>query len=324
MFLLLVLRVICLEKEMNHMDFRQLEYIIRIAEERNITRAAEKLFLTQSALNQHLLKLEKELGTRLFVRTRSDWHPTEAGEIYLKNAKKILGIQKETYNRIGDLTHSAAGHLSIGLTPERGISMFAAIYPDFHARYPDAALEPLELNVQEQLRMIREEKLDLGFLTLKERPASGYHFIHLMEEELLLAVPASHPLAKSEGAAGSRKKSLSLADFAESPFVLLPKNSTIRDIVDPMFREAGFLPKILFETRSNQTVLHMVEAGLCCAIIPESYALDSASAVYFSLPGRPSWEVAACYKKGTYFSAAAREIVEMAREYWGLTPLKFH
>ena len=64
------------------MDTKQIEYILKIAEEGNITHAAEKLFLTQPALNQQLLRLEKELGTRLFVRSRTDWRPTEAWSIW--------------------------------------------------------------------------------------------------------------------------------------------------------------------------------------------------------------------------------------------------
>ncbi|NYE08797.1 DNA-binding transcriptional LysR family regulator [Bacillus niacini] len=77
------------------MDVLPLEYMIKIAEENNITKAAEKLFITQSALNQQLLKLEKELGTQLFVRSRSNWHLTQAGEVYIENAKKMIQIQKK-------------------------------------------------------------------------------------------------------------------------------------------------------------------------------------------------------------------------------------
>ena len=69
------------------MDTKQIEYILKIAEENNITKAAEKLFITQSALNQQLLKLEKELGTPLFHRSRTNWRLTEAGEIYIEGAK---------------------------------------------------------------------------------------------------------------------------------------------------------------------------------------------------------------------------------------------
>ena len=76
------------------MDTKQIEYILKIAEENNITRAADKLFLTQSALNQQLLKLEKELGTPLFYRSRTNWRPTEAGEVYLRNAREILRLKR--------------------------------------------------------------------------------------------------------------------------------------------------------------------------------------------------------------------------------------
>ncbi|MBM7653481.1 LysR family transcriptional regulator [Neobacillus cucumis] len=114
------------------MELKQLEYMIKIAEEKNITKAAEKLFITQSALNQQLLRLEKELGTQLFFRSRSNWHLTRAGEIYIENAKKMVRIKKDTYNQINDLIEIKKGLLRIGLTPERGPEMFAAIYPIFY------------------------------------------------------------------------------------------------------------------------------------------------------------------------------------------------
>ena len=106
------------------MDTKQIEYILKIAEENNITRAAEKLFITQPALNQQLLKLERELGTQLFYRSRTDWRPTEAGMVYLENAKKMLLIKQDTYRIINDMTAQKQGSLSVGLTPGRGISMF--------------------------------------------------------------------------------------------------------------------------------------------------------------------------------------------------------
>ena len=76
------------------MDLKQIEYILKIAEEQNITHAAEKLFITQSALNQQLLKLEKELGTPLFYRSRTDWHPTPATIRFTISAKhrKVISL----------------------------------------------------------------------------------------------------------------------------------------------------------------------------------------------------------------------------------------
>ena len=126
------------------MDTKQIEYILKIAEENNITKAADKLYITQSALNQQLLKLEKELGTPLFHRSRVNWRPTEAGEVYLRNARQILRLKKDTYNQISDIAATRRGRLSIGFTPGRGINMFTSIYPAFRQTYPDIVVEPVE------------------------------------------------------------------------------------------------------------------------------------------------------------------------------------
>ena len=130
------------------MDLKQIEYIVKIADENNITRAAEKLFITQSALNQQLLKLEKDLGVQLFYHSRTDWHPTEAGLVYLENAREILRIKRKTYSILNDMAESQKGRLSVGFTSGRGITMFSAVYPDFHRLYPHIIVEPMELSVK--------------------------------------------------------------------------------------------------------------------------------------------------------------------------------
>ena len=114
------------------MDTRQIEYILQIAEENNITKAAEKLFITQSALNQQLLKLERELGTPLFQRTKNKWCLTDAGRIYVEGARKMMQIKKDTYNQLYDVSLLRKGLLNIGLCPGRGLDMFTAIYPELH------------------------------------------------------------------------------------------------------------------------------------------------------------------------------------------------
>ncbi len=172
-----------------------MEYIIQISEERSITKAAEKLFITQSALNQQLQKLEKELGLPLFVRTRSDWHLTPAGEIYINTARQILNLKKDAYSQIQDLKESGNRRISLGLIPERGVNMFTAIYPEFHRKFPDIRIEPVECNVRTMQNLITRNELDLGLITLVESQKDDNTYLSMAEEEIFLAVPASHPLA---------------------------------------------------------------------------------------------------------------------------------
>jgi DNA-binding transcriptional LysR family regulator len=205
------------------MDLKQLEYMIKIAQENNITKAAEKLFITQSALNQQLLRLEKSLGTELFVRSRNNWHLTEAGQIYVHNAKKIVRIKKETYHRISDLIETKEGHLTVGLTPERGVEMFAAIYPALYQKYPKVKMEPLEMSVKRQQAEIAQGNLDIGFLTLQDHQKTNDTHIQICTEQIILVVPKAHPLAHLGGGFGERLPEISLKMFENDLFAIIRK-----------------------------------------------------------------------------------------------------
>ena len=85
------------------MNLRELEYIVTLAEEKSLTRAADRLFITPSALTQQVLRLEKELHTNLFLRSRNGWQPTQAGQIYLDAARKMLFMKQDTYKQIQDI-----------------------------------------------------------------------------------------------------------------------------------------------------------------------------------------------------------------------------
>lgn len=305
------------------MDLRQLEYIVAIADECNITRAAEKLFITQSALNQQLLKLERELGVSLFHRSRTDWHPTEAGEIYLKTAREMLLMKKDTYHRIHDLAQIQKGELSVGFTPGRGITMFSHVYPEFHRMHPNIQVTPRELSVQKQQALLISGDLDLGFVTLipsQQKPSLEY--LPLASEEILAAVPVRHPIAtppdrNPEDSTSDQANIFDLYSLREEPFVLTCQESTLREITDRIFESAGFRPHVLFETSSNATIATMVSAEMCCGLIPAFYARGNEDKIrFFSLPDRPVWNIMACCHKKRYTSKAARDFVSLAEKFW--------
>lgn len=299
------------------MDTKQIEYIIKIAEENNITRAAEKLFITQSALNQQLLKLEKELGTPLFHRSRTNWRLTEAGEIYLKNAREILRIKKSTYSQINDIAEIKRGTLSVGFTAGRGIGMFTQVYPAFHRKYSNIVVEPVEKTVRELQSMIADGSLDIAFLTLREQDKSSDSYLCLLTEEIVVAIPEMHPLAANAAPPGEPFAVMDLRALSEEPFVLMSKNSTMRQFADTIFSQAGFEPNILFETRNNNTVTTMIQAGLCCGLVPSYYIKGGHEGMAcFSLPGHPTWSVCASFKHDAYLGSAAKYFIELAKEYW--------
>ena len=298
------------------MDLHLLENIVCIADEKSITKAAEKRFVTQSALNQQLQKLEAELGTALFVRSRGNWQPTPAGEAYLSAARQMLLMKKDTYHRIADCAEKNRRHLTVGVIPERGVEMFTAVYPSFHRAFPQVRVEPHECHVTAMQRLISEGELDLGLATLApfQRDGNVYHV--MAEEEILLAVPAENPLSQGGSSDWRSAPETSFTRFADEAFVRIYQRSTLYALTNPLFEAAGFSPQVLFSTASSLSKLRIVCLGLGCALLPALYAVRDERVVYFRLPQRPKWEVAICSRSGGYLGEPEKRYIELCRAYW--------
>lgn len=298
------------------MDLKQLEYIVKIADEKNVSRAAEKLYISQSALNQQLLKLEKELGAPLFFRTRNNWQLTEIGEIYVRTAREIIGLKEAAYNQIADALGSESRHFTLGIAPGRGIGMFTNVYPKFLKSFPGVSISPIEMSSYRQQSLIADEKLDLGFLTIgdSQKINSNYHTIY--SEELFVALPNTHPLSKSIPRTPGQIPVIDLAQLQDDPFVLMYPGSSCRFLTDAIFGEAGITPNILFETSNAGSIAYFVSSGLCCGFIPEFYALERDDISLFALASHPHWDVAFCYSKRAYLSKPLKEFIRLCSDYW--------
>ena len=136
------------------MNLRDIEYIVTIAQEHSLTRAAEQLFITPSALTQQLNHLEQEIGAPLFFRSRNGWTTTEAGDIYLETAREMLRMRRETLKRLQDVVNTRKGSLSVGFPPERGAAMFTSVYPHVSPALPEITINVREVSVQKQQQMI--------------------------------------------------------------------------------------------------------------------------------------------------------------------------
>lgn len=298
------------------MDLKLLEYIVAIADYGNITRAAQALYITQSGLNQQLIRLEKELDTQLFYRTKRSLHPTQAGKIYIENAREILRIQRNTYLQLHDINNSISGELSFGLSWEHGINMFVEIFPEFVKRYPGINVRLYERRVNEQQEMLQSGRLDLAFIMLTEKDKVDLECIHLCDEEFILGVPRSHPIAQRYAAPpGEPLTTIDLQEFKGEKFSFMFSSSTQRSAIDPLFREAGFAPDVIFETSMNYALAKMVCAGLCCTIMPQDYAINDENGAWFRLSSRPKWEWVIAYSGKLHLNDSVRYLISLAQRY---------
>ena len=305
------------------MDLRQIEYILEIEQEQSISKAAEKLYITQSALNQQLLKLEKELGVALFERRNRTMVPTYAGRIYLDAAREMVELKNRTYKQIQDIREENSGQISVAFTPERGAQMFAKVYPIFHERYPNIQFKIREGRSKTMEQYLLQKEVSFAYMVYvpsKRNPA--FEYLDFREEKIVLIVPKSHPEAYRAGE--ESWKTLPPVDirlFGGSPFVMPSKDTRIRDLADQLMREADIHPQVIFESGNTQIQINMVENQTCLAFVPESYVQPSDKIVYFSIPAEAIWMRGMVYLPGTYITKAERFFNNLVRmETMGTLP----
>lgn len=293
------------------MDFSQLENAIKISESESINQASMNLYLTQSALNQQLLRLEREFGVKLFQRSKAGVIPTEAGNVFLDYARRILDLKQELSSVMNDYAEYKTGVIKIGLPTIRGYELFTNVFPIFHEKYPLIKLEPLELSVRRQKILLSHGDIDLAFMTLSESDESDDVYVPIQSEEIFLVMPKQDPLIKS-----LPKSDINLSVLKDKKFVLIYRDSTLRRFTDRLFAEAGFQPNILLETSNHQTIANLVSNGYACSIVPKMYISDTSKVVFYHLPGHPSWMLCGAYKKGSYLSQPKKDLLQMVTDYW--------
>ena len=298
------------------MDFRQLEYVITVAREKTLLSAAKHLFLSPSALSQHISKLEEELRTPLFKRTKQGWLPTPAGQVYIQMAESVLQQKENAYLQIGDIADDRAGYFTIGVTPGRGTQMFAWVFPRFKEKYPQIRVGLVEGTVLSLKEQLEAGKIDLAFLTT----GPDYQNLNIRKqatEEILLAVPRTHPLADLAGnAPGGDFATVDLAQFKTSSFLLAGEGATLRMLADRLFADAGFMPSVAFESGSLLTLHQLSKSGYGVSFVPRFYADDTAHAVYFRLNSSASWDLVAAYRREHPLSKAEEYMIDLATGYY--------
>lgn len=302
-------------KGVTALDLKLVEYIVAIEDYGNMTEAAAQLFITPSALNQQLLKLEGELKLPLFTRSKRQMIPTQAGRIYLDAARQMLMLRQSAYAHLQDLSDCNIGTYHVGLTFEHGSDIFAMIYPQFHIKYPNIQLTCHQLLVPELMKMLDNNQLDIVF-TLSGHPEryTEFEYIPCSTENLVLGLPRTHPLAKGIDLWKAPYSVIDLQLVKNDSFAVALERATMRtEVIDPMFEAAGFAPHIMIESSFNSFLEQLAAQGICDAIIPQSRVRNHKDVAWFYLPGSPRFHFGVSYAKGYRLNRALQDFIEMTR-----------
>ena len=247
------------------MDLRHFRYVQKIADERSFSRAAEKLYIAQPALSQYILNLERELGTKLFDRSKNPISLTYAGELFLEKAKLILEIENEIHNEIKNISNSDKGRLTIAISPNRGSYLLPKILPAFSAIYPNVEIKLVEGLTGDFADWLNKDEVDVAILAgpVKDDKISS---VPIQNEDVLLALPKTHPALEMAVDMGGEYPILPLQALKNEKFILSKPNQGLRNMADVLFEEEGFKPQVYLETQSFETAHRLALAGLGVAI----------------------------------------------------------
>ena len=286
---------------------RTITYVTAVAEEQSFSKAAERLYITQPSLSQHILNAEKEYGVQFFDRRSMPVRLTYAGERFLAIAKEMDQLDRQLSREMDDITCNLTGRIAVGVSSTRGSRFIPQLFSRFKSRYPGFELDLVEDSNAKQLEAVRNGRVDFAF--------TGYTqddlYSHLIaEREIKLAVRRDlvNNLSPETG-------SVAMTSFSEYPFILLKKGRGIRNIADQLFSDNNINPQIAYETSNYNMALGMAREGLGCTfVIDHEIPLPDGLNAYSILDCKEKYQLYIVYRKDTYLSLPFQYFIQLARE----------
>lgn len=295
------------------MDTRYLSYIIEIANEKNMRKAAEKLYVSQPSLSQYLSKLEQELGTPLFLRTKGQLLPTAAGKMYVDCARKMLEMKNELYQNIADLTNT--GHINIATSSVWALKMISEFVSQIKKEFPEINMELFEGNLVPIEKLLAEKSIDIAFVAINSIKKYEGHSELLGYEEILLAVPSSHPFCITQPNQTELTAIQLSKAFHDDSFILPRKESSVYQATSPFLKECSINTDGVCIVNHMTTVSNMVANRVGIAFIPSTCVQPDAPITYFSLSPKIFRLAAVIYRNDRPLTKAENRLVQLAKEY---------
>jgi DNA-binding transcriptional LysR family regulator len=241
------------------MELRQLRYFVTVADERNISRAAQKIFLTQPALSRQMKALEEEVGLPLFDRKANSIRLTPAGEVLLAEAREVLARADLALERVR--SSDAGPHLRVGYAPSLAAGFLPAAVASFTQAHPRARVELSDLSSVEAMAGLDDGSLDVIITVAPSTNLRGHAVTALYREPWKVAMCRTHPLA--------RRASVTVADLAATALVAYCRRGypEYRDAVEAWFRGRRVRVKFAGEYDGAESLMAAVEAGLGAALV---------------------------------------------------------
>ncbi len=298
------------------MNLNQIRYVIVTAQEKNMTKAAEKLFISQPSLSISISQLEEELGQKLFERNGKGLKLTYPGQLFLDWAQTVDASMLRLNQRFLELRAGQSEKIRIGLSFHRSILISPLLMKKALAKYPALELEIVERPASQLQAMLEADDLDMIVDTPLENLMT-YHYEEITEEGLCLLVPTAF-VERVPFKDLRPGQEIDLGLLADYGFILTPQESKMGQAARMMLELSGITPRIICQCSMSETIRNMVDQGIGVAILSDAfYHTDLAR------PGVRCYKIKDCnfsrkigiaYKQEHYHSQIFYDLVDMIKE----------
>ena len=288
-------------------SIRQLRAFVEVHRLRKLSAAAEKLFVTQSAVSMLIRQLEDGLGARLFDHTTRSLQPTAAAADMLPTAERILRDVDALSGGFRELSTLERGRICVAITPTLASFLLPGAIRSFVASHPQVRIVIDDCAPDQFITRIIAEQVDFGIGT-PDRPGAEVETQTLLRDHLALVCLQDHPLA--------HKRTVRWADLAAHPVITVRPGYGIRPLIDGTAARAGVALNVVNEVTFLSTAIWMTASGMGASIMPAAYALAADDASLVTLPisaPRVSRDVSVVRKRGRSLSAASESFIATLR-----------
>ena len=295
-----------------HLFPRSIRYLLAVAEHHSFTRAAEALYVSQPTLSQQIKLLEEALDVQLLDRSGRDVRLTEAGEVYVRHAKRALGELDAGRRAVQEVRDLSRGTLRLGMTPITEL-LTTPLLDNFNTLYPGIVVSAMEMSQDEVEAGVIRDDIDVGIAfsntQLHDARSNDIESHVLCIESLNLAVGEGHALA-------GRKTPLTGEELGRETMVLLNTHFALRRHFDMYCLEHGISPRIAIESNSVSVIVEILRLGRHVTVLPNTIALAQPGLHPVLVePQLPNHSITLISRKGAYKSQACRAFGNMAAEF---------
>ncbi|MFF5858933.1 transcriptional regulator CynR [Streptomyces sp. NPDC012751] len=285
-------------------ELRHLRYLLAVADQGSFTRAAEELYISQPTLSQQVKQLERTLGVQLLDRTGRSVRLTDAGEAYVRHARRALRDLAAAERALHDLQDLSRGHLRLAVTPSFTAYLVGPLAAELHDRHPGITLTIRETTQDDIESGLLVDDFDLG-IAFAGAHQQGVEATGLYTETLSLVVRADHDGPRSA-------PPLDLQGLSDTEFVLLSGDFATRGHIDAYFAEHRVTPRIAMEANSIQGLIEIVQRTPLATVLPDAVTHDHPRLRPVPLrPALPARGVTLLGRAHAYRSAAVRAFTRL-------------